>query len=731
MAGMCKPLRLSVLMRIASVVGVLTALGSMAAAAPAASGPRIYWISDPVRPDETVVLQGGDFGTNATVEIAPVGTKRWTRTTVLQGSDDCLKFFIPADWKMDVFSCRVTAGGSTSPVASINAPDPWWLQGDAGETATPGGWLRVLGKCLNFGGRSGARLESEAGEALALAPTGDDGYSLTCAVPGDLTPGPYKVQVHNGLGGDAAWREAGTIRIETPPAWPTNVFSVLESRGGDAEKEMRKSLVKYRDVKDHTEGIHAALKKAKENGGGVVYFPAGRYGVQGELAVPPRTVLRGEGAGLVVLWWGSGRFNLDGGSALGYERKADAPKPPPNMIFGRDFAIEDLSLYLPPDYETAIAAWDNVRIRRVRVRIDHYWTLHTERYEGCVARLGKNCEVTDCDLQAKGTALTAGEYILVARNRIAAGKTHCPLGGSRQAIVEDNQFVSTHPTAYQNIAGQGRNIYYARNRHEALNVHQADFSFTFDAGAAAYKGGLAEVRGTHLTLAADPRYPDWAKEGSRVWKSAAVCVLNGRGAGQYRMVVANQGRAWEVDRPFDIEPDRNSVVSIVSFNGRVLVIGNRFEDANWVNAGYGTSIDVVYAGNHLVRCAQLVNYGLETDGDLLPSWYVQYLGNELLEGHTSADTTGSVRHPEQYAGPITRCTVHRRNAWAGDNSGSITVSGRTRDALVEGCVLHHPLSVIRADGEASGLVFRKNTFDPGPPRYEGGALERAVVLPPP
>ena len=58
-------------------------------------------------------------------------------------------------------------------------------------------------------------------------------------------------------------------------------------------------------------------------------------------------------------------------------------------------------------------------------------------------------------------------------------------------IVEDNQLVSMYPTAYMNIAGVGRNLYFARNRQEAMQVHQADFSFTFDAGAAAYFGRVA------------------------------------------------------------------------------------------------------------------------------------------------------------------------------------------------------------------------------------------------
>lgn len=413
-------------------------------------------------------------------------------------------------------------------------------------------------------------------------------------------------------------------------------------------------------------------------------------------------------------------------------RDANGAKTPDNLISGREFAIEDMSLYFPLDHQTAIAAGDRFRMRRVRVRIDHYWALDgNQRPEGTIARLGNNFEVTDCDIVAKGAGVIPGRHGLIARNRILAGKTNCPLGGAREVIVEDNQFVSMYPTAYMNIAGVSRNLYYAHNHQEAMQVHQADYSFTFDAGGAAYFGKIAAVDGRRLTLAADPTYPRWAPEKSDLWRKAVVCIQDGRGAGQWRHVVSNRGRQWEIERPFDCPPDATSLVTIVPFNGRVLVVGNRFEDANWVNAGYGTSIDVIYAGNQLYRCAQLLNYGLTSRGDYQPCWYVQYFDNEAHEGLTTLDTTGSVRDAGDYRGPITCCTLHRRHLLAEDNSGGINVSGRARDVIVEGCVLRHAANAIRVDAEAEGVLLRNNRFESGSaPRYVGDGLRDAVVLPP-
>lgn len=746
---------------VAVFVPTLLSAVVAATAAPPAGPPRVFWASDPVRPGETVMVHGSDLGdaaTPATVEMArfddgdpaaapttpatrPAAPDHWARVPVLQAGDDgrTLKFAVPAAWQPGVFACRVTAGGSASDPVLVNAPDPWWVQGDEGEAASPGGWLRVFGKSLAAGGDAAAaaealaRLEPEAGgEPTPLRPAaGSDDYGLRFDVPPAVPPGKYAVRVHNGRGGPAAWRLAGTVAIAPAPTVPAAVYSVLESYGPDAVKAMRKTLVKYNQPADRTAGILAALKKATDSGGGVVYFPAGRYTIKGPLEVPPRTVLRGEGEGLVTLWWGTGHFNLDGGDARGRERPADDPKAPPVLIHGRDFGLEDLSLYLPIDYQQGIVADDRFRMARVRVRIDHYWLVQG-RGGGTVARLGRNFSVTDCDVLAKGDGLVPGRYGVIARNKVAANKSNTPMGSARGVVVEDNQFVSMDPTAYQNIAGTGRDVYYARNRHEALYAHQADYSFTFDAGAGAYLGGLV-ADGTHLTLAADPVYPKWAPEAGEVWRrTAAVFILDGRGAGQWRDVTANRGRAWEVDRPFDVPPDATSVASIVTFNGRVLVLNNRFEDANWVNAGYGTSVDVACAGNELVRCAELMNHGVLDDPGrhgIEPSWHVQYFDNVIAEGETKVGSFGAGPKTTPFAGPLTRWAVHRRHKMAADNGGSIAVGGNVRDVVVDGCTVRHPAGTINVDGVAQGVLVRGSHFDGGgpAPRYAGDGVRAAVV----
>lgn len=703
----------------------------------AAVAPKLFWTSDPVRPDETVLLKGSGLDATAVVEVARLddfiidqgstkaSPEKWTTVPTLQASGESLKFVIPRDWKMGVFACRVRAGGVSSGTMLLNAPDPWWVQGDEGASATPGGWLRVCGKSLGNNGTGTARLEPAQGTPIVLKPVTSNGYTTRFDLPRDTPTGRYTLRIHNGSGGAAGWRVAGTVDVIAPVVVPAEVFSVLETYGPDAVRQMRTTLIKYNQPIDRTEGILAALKKAKENNGGTVFFPAGRYTVKGPLAVPDHTIIRGEGEGLVTLWWGTGHFNLDGGGPQG-RALVEEPKPPQTLIYGRDFAIEDMSIYLPFQYEQGISCDQRFRMQRVRVRVDHYWLVQG-RGGGTVARMGNNFQVTDCDILAKGDALVPGRFGLIARNEIRSNKSNTPMGGAQDIIIEDNRMIGMDPTSYQNISGSGRNIYYGHNRQENLYAQQADYSFTFDAGTGAYCGKIASAQQARLTLDGDPVFPKWATETSKLWDSACVCILGGTGAGQWRDVVSHRGRSWELDRPFDPAPDATSVVTIVPFNGRVLAIGNRFEDGNWVNAGYGTSLEVIYAENELVRCAEMMNYGLFTHDSFQPSWRVQYLDNRITEGLTKEATTGN-GHKTDFAFPLTSGAIHRRQTIAADNFGGISIAGNLSDAIVEGCVLKNPAGTIKVDGDAKGVLLRNNTFEGGSgERYEGSGAKAAVV----
>ena len=714
---------------------VLLTLISIALFSHTARAQKVFWASSPALPGDTVMLAGDDLQSVTEISLARMsdtpGLDMENRQSIkpLQVTPRSLKFVIPATYKMGVYAGRLVIGGKWSETVLVNAPEVWWMQGDGGSFASPGGWLRVFGNSLNFGGQSEIRLEASDGSRTLLKTTHADGYALSAPLPTTLKVGRYTVYVSNGLG--SIWDPVGVQEVKKTEAWPTQIFNVMDFYGDKAEQEIARTLSKFSPLLDRTEAINAALKKAADNGGGIVFLPKGKYAYQGELKMPPRTVLKGEGMGQTVLRFGKGGFALDGGSDARRLDNEDE-KAPPNLISGGAFGISDLSLYLPRVYQTGISTGDDFWMQRTRIRVDRYWIRDGQREHEVALRLGNNCRVTDCDILSQGVGIAyAGRNEIIARNKIYAGKSNISLERSDGAIVEDNEFISLDPTAYINLSGEGRNLYYARNKHSSFFVQQSDFSFTFDGQGSAYLGKVAAVEGTNVTLAGDPQYPDWAKESHPLWRRCVVAIMQGKGTGQYRFVTANAGRNWTIDRPFDIAPDDTSTISIFPFRGRALVIGNRFEDANWVNMGYGSSLDVICVGNQLYRCAQMLNYGLRETAGVHASWFVQYLDNEIHEGHTDAEINSDGRHPELLDGPVTRFCVNRRTHLHADNSGNLVVGGAATDVIFEGCTLDNARSEIKVSKESSGVLLRNNTFTNGAPRYSGDGLPNAVVLPKP
>lgn len=694
---------------------------------PALAQDHIFWASEPVRPNETVLLAGDDLDKATQVRIRRIGSGKWQSVVPLQSSSKCLKFVVPAEWKNGVYECEVKGSGWTQTLL-LNDAEVWWTQGDGGSFATPGGSLRVFGKLQDMGTPAEVMLKTAGGSPIGLRTKPGDGYSLSFALPPTLPPGQYQVMVRNGA--DLPWGKAGGLEVKTKALWPQEVFNVMDFYGAEADKEIRRTLERGRPPVDRTEAIKAALKKAETNGGGIVYLPQGQYAFDGEIKMPPHTILKGEGMGLSLLRFGIGDFALDGGSDK-RRLQGDAAKVSANLIYGGEFGVQDLSLYLPRTFATGITAAENFTMQRVRIRVDRYWIRTGERENETTLRLGDNAHVSDCDILSQGLAIAfnPGRGAVIARNKIMAGKSQIAMQRCDGAIIEDNEFVSLDPTAYINVSDEGRNIYYARNKHSSLFVHQSDFSFTFDGQGSAYIGKVAAVDGTKVTLAGDPKYPDYAKEKSSLWRRCVVAIMDGKGTGQYRYVTANAGREWLVDRPFDVKPDETSIISIFPFRGRTLVVGNRFEDANWVNMGYGSSLDVICADNELFRCGYLLNYGLRQKDGVHASWYIQYIDNQIHEGYTQLEISSDQREHELYHGTVTRYCVQRGAHLHPDNSGLISVKGMATDVIVEGSTLDHLRNEIFVDKNTAGVLLRNNKFPAAKtPRYTGEGLKNALVV---
>ncbi|MBJ7391226.1 MAG: hypothetical protein JHC85_06650, partial [Chthoniobacterales bacterium] len=129
---------------------------------------------------------------------------------------------------------RISDGQESSDPSVLNAPKIWWMQGDETETVTPGGWIRLFG--LNLDLRRGAKATLRSGgDAVVIDPEAIDEFALRIALPGDVKPGEYTVDFHNGLADEAARTTAGKIRVAARKPVPDRIFDVTEYGAVPAE----------------------------------------------------------------------------------------------------------------------------------------------------------------------------------------------------------------------------------------------------------------------------------------------------------------------------------------------------------------------------------------------------------------------------------------------------------------------------------------------------------------
>jgi len=695
------------------------------------ASPAIFWVSDPVQPGEVVMVSGANFGDSPRVEISwlqdkepgqPVvgapSVQKSAVITPLQVTASSVKFLVPEDWKSGVYSFKVSPGGVSSAAVLVNAPDPWWQQGDWGKEASPGSWLRVFGKCLSLTGNATVALRG-GGKTLILTPAKQDMWSLNVTLPANMLAGEYETWVHNGCGGPAGWKQVGAVTIKKhPPLWKSDVFDI------------RKFGATGNDEFDDGAAVQAALDAAGRSGGGIVFIPRGRFLINETLMIPRLVLLRGDGSDRSQLFW------------------RDRVTPLETLIRGTNsFGIEDLSIFarnhlagIMSDPSTVPDA-GNVFLRRLHIRLNRFESVFgqlffdrnmwgsVDRNRGAVSICGENVQVTDCDIFSSHSPFRFnGNYGLFSNNRCFQGGTSAFISGT-QVIFENNVVEGS-----QLARGQGQyvrqNLYYANNRIGNMATGDAEL-FTTDAHGK-YDVKFMSITAAKVTLDQFPVYSysgpvaggqshdvNWKRLTGPSWtgnetRELALFIKHGTGAGQYRLVKAYNGREVEMDRPWDVPPDETSKIMLSPYFMHNLLINNDFNQGSTVQS-WCLGIDWVIAGNKIIRGGGIHNVGIGV------SWYHQYIGNEILVGSGSKGPFGDMpprdSHLGVQGGDDARFTVFRRNILH-NNARIVTTLNRwysrpiiANDVVIEHNIIRDADIGIDVTGRNNGVLIWGNRFE--------------------
>ncbi len=674
-------------------------------AAPVSGGPFVFWASQPVAPDETILVTSGGSDIGTTAELArltdgdpgsPPGTTAapaaWTSITPHTATPRSVTITVPAGWTPGIYALRLKHGGTIGPLRLVNSPDPWFVAGDRGETASPGGTITVAGNCLEMAGpgSEGPRLALVRNGALAatltdpVRVTASTGYALRYTVPAGTAAGTYQVFVHNGRGGPAGWVKFSTFieapldtfTIATPTAWPTAVFTAAAPTGtGDDAK------------------LATVLAQAAGNGGGTVRLPAGTYRLTQPFSIPNHTVLAGAGLEKTKLEWtvtlpqNPNRKPLVNGESLS----------PTGSLRGT-FALEDLTLIAPPNYREYVVERSGT----------------TER--GWFRRLGivaacyntKNWDLTPVALFLRQTDNTLLDGVVFDSDQCLSareGVSHVTLRNStlrynnlgiwlsarsRNWIIEGNRLEKQDPwpemavlviSSMHGTAVGGpftRDLLYVGNTHtlKAEATATLGAGYTMDGAAGIYRGGFQMAGPTILQLDTPTidRKPGSNTPTTYAWTGAVAQIIDGRGAGQWRfLTAATQGSTTvSIDRPWEVEPDSTSIVALNNLQGRLLMIDNNLS-SDVQHDDYYLALDSIKAGNrfghaHKDKTSASATWAGSHYQGTFPAWHLQFLGNTVVSGKTAYLSAVSYNDPaSDYDGVVGAAHVYRNNTNANPN----------------------------------------------------------------
>jgi hypothetical protein len=691
------------------------------------SAAEIFWISDPVRPGELVMVIGEDFGPSPRVSLkrlvpgssASAGQREFGPDSLLSHSMQSLAFELPRDWPAGAFSIEVRGIG-TAARGVINAPVVYWAQGDIGTSASSGGTVRAFGRNMVVGqARTRLLLRHEtSGQSVEVAATGGDLWEARFALPADLPTGQYTLSVDNGLGGADTRASAGTIRIERPAPPPAAVFDVKSfGAKGDGKADDTRAL---------SDAIAAAGKE-----GGTVYLPRGRYKVAAALTLPRYVTLAGESRESAALMF------------------TDFETPPPDgLIVGTShFGVRDLTVFAS-NHKHVIAGLGHgrigaengyVSIERVRVRamhlrghpkpedVERQYRLSSLRFDDDTLRLaGPDLRIVDNDLLGSGRsiALYDARGALVTGNTFYNGRVGWySFTGSDGLIFENNAVIGADLMSSGGgvnvLAGRAssRNVIFRNNRFERMLGWDREAMTSDGSGGYAYGSATAEAP-NRLRLTGEIN----EKAAKADWRGAGIFILGGRGRGQWARVASLDGDVVTLDRPLTVPPDQSSVVTLTSLQENYLFVGNVFQDVGSAIQYYGTSINHIAADNRAIR-----SFGFLASGrwyhHYQPSWYCQFIGNEVREGNVyrsgpnGAFLGGEARvalwgvQKAPNRAPLLLGGILRRNrlfenAYIELKGGNDPLAPGVADVVVEGNSLEEGEAGVRQDPGVIGAVVR-------------------------
>jgi len=608
--------------------------------------PVIFYSGNTVVKGGNAVCIRGEYLDTLKKAVITDGVNR-ADIQVYQLNRQSFKFIIPENFNEGVYRLCLEFEGDDLEI-DLNAPVVRWVHCDEGAMATVGGWIRFTGEAIRVGGGEPfAELTcKKCGTVFTLTDAYIyDDYSVEFKVP-ELPEGEYTVKYSNGYLTDKV-EHMVTVGKPVRSTWRDVVYNVMD-HGFTLEPD-----------ENNSPAFKALLEKVSAEGGGVIYFPRGRFRLEEVFTIPENVVIRGAGITKTsIFWpdmWGTERLCEDG-----QHRWYPTPLPECMITAGSNFAIENLDItmarsgaFIKIGSEEKPAK--NVYLKDLRIygNMLSGSKLHSRfGADNFAARIeviresimnktdlfvvnGENIQIKDCNVLWSGRPFCERNNTKyfhlknVVFGCATAVDNWAPMGKLVNALIEDNEF-------HRWTSGfGGYSIYYSRNKI-IDTVDNDRESFTTDCELGINYFGPVEIDGVIVKI---PERIDmkYAKVGG------VVCILSGTGAGQFRYITALDGHTVTIESPFEVDPDETSHVTVNAMHTNWYFVNNYLHNCGSLQF-YVAQRNSVVDGTEISRSKGIRAWGHHVYGGIGNSWYTSYVNNKLSDGnyyHMEGDIIGN------------------------------------------------------------------------------------------
>ncbi len=450
--------------------------------------------------------------------------------------------------------------------------------------------------------------------------------SMHIRIPQSLSDGEYEVYLHSGYGGPYGWSRPVSVTVSSD-------YSLTEYYRTKWNRETADEIMlpPCRTVtvpapaegafKDMTAELQAALDDLYASGGGALILTAGIYGISDTLTLRDGVVLQGAGKGATTVRTAYGKrietdwlkvgFASKKSGASGWSKDWQgvwANRETKNGVLIKicgDAGVEGIRLELGgADIGILVCAEeDNAEVFGAfanYVEVDgganNTFDLNAE-FGSISAAFLTTCSNTELTVyKCKFTALVP-IWVMPAANyrlRIIKNVFECSprqmdqtyFSGVHDSVFIENDFISGR-RAFMSQQGFENNWVYQNRVYDVARNCNALELYMCENGSCDWTG-TAEKVGSDYIVMSDPKEgcseintegPVLSAEANKE-NTRFACIIDGTGFGQYRKVVGVEGKKLILDREWTVEPDENTLFTVVCATHHNMWVDNNTAASN-------------------------------------------------------------------------------------------------------------------------------------------------------